>query len=391
KFQKRNKKKINKQIKKKKIIMNKTAFFIALFIILTSAIKLEQVNTQLKQIEKTKFGKNLLDMIQLSLTTSEHIDDLVFELKNLDNDLVKEQSDDDSENKRIGAECEEEVARLTQEISEAKQKSSELQSEINAKTPVQLQKQILLKENESQKVEYQKSIVDLDAFKEEVDKLWATVQDDHQKATYTIQRAKDVIVGEFQKGSAFLQRKDINFVQLSKHFSDSARHNNFQKKSWNKLFKVLSQITASAPVQADSGAIQKIVELCDELLSKLDESLLQERQNYNHQVAVYHDEREAAVQHLQETQLHIDNLTAEIHTLKSRIEQCENEKTSQDERAVEKEEELSKRNIYCFDQQEQYKLRSQQRDEQLKIVREVLDIINSQLRVLKKYVGDRTD
>jgi len=46
----------------------------------------------------------------------------------------------------------------------------------------------------------------------------------------------------------------------------------FKRKSWNAIFKVLAKITASAPIQADMGAVQKIIELCDSLLSKIAES-----------------------------------------------------------------------------------------------------------------------
>jgi hypothetical protein len=81
------------------------------------------------------------------------------------------------------------------------------------------------------------------------------------------------------------------FAQVSDHFKTHAKKTHFSRKSWNSIFKLLSQITASAPVQADASGVEKIVAICEELLNKIAESREIERRAYQHWVAEYDQNR----------------------------------------------------------------------------------------------------
>jgi len=115
-------------------------------------------------------------------------------------------------------------------------------------------------------------------------------------------------------------------VEMSEHFAAHSKKTTFKRKSWNAIFKVLANIAASAPVQADGGAIQTIIDLCDNLLDKIAESRDIERKEYEAYVAEYDADREAAVTSLNETVQQIADLTTEINTLTKRINAARAEK-----------------------------------------------------------------
>jgi uncharacterized membrane-anchored protein YhcB (DUF1043 family) len=56
------------------------------------------------------------------------------------------------------------------------------------------------------------------------------------------------------------------FAQLGDHFAKSADMKFTRTPSWSRLFKVLATIASSSAVQADGSAVNKILELADDLL-----------------------------------------------------------------------------------------------------------------------------
>lgn len=102
-----------------------------------------------------------------------------------------------------------------------------------------------------------------------------------------------------------------SMVQVSQHFAESAKNGQYKRKSWNSFFKVLSQITAAAPVQADAGAIKKINEIIDTLLLKINESLTLESSAFNSFKADYLAAREKLLNDISSTNQEIENLITE--------------------------------------------------------------------------------
>jgi hypothetical protein len=102
-----------------------------------------------------------------------------------------------------------------------------------------------------------------------------------------IECAKQIIVESLKNSGSFLQKKSTEvMMQVSTHFSKHSKAV-FKRKSWNQIFSLLAQITASAPIQADQSLVQKVIDLTDKLLAKISESREIERRDYQNWVIFF--------------------------------------------------------------------------------------------------------
>lgn len=225
----------------------------------------EEAYFTLQQIEKSKFGRTLLDTIQLQLEAGDAVEDLIHLLQDMEDKLQEEQGEDDKFIEVLQQECDAELEKLQNEIDEAKARIEALEAELAEKIPIRDEKVRLLAEKEEFKALIEARLVELEEHKKQREADWAKTQEEHDKAQYVIERAKEIIAGAMAGGS-FLQKKQLSpsvFAQVTEHFKQHAKKSYFQRKGFNSIFKVLATITASAPVQADKSGVERIIELCD--------------------------------------------------------------------------------------------------------------------------------
>lgn len=134
-----------------------------------------------------------------------------------------------------------------------------------------------------------KEVDSLDAEREEENAEFEVKVAEHNEATALITEAKRIIV-DGMNGPAFIQGGKVNTnarvnaqttAMVQKHLQVAIKKANkfVHRKSYAKLFKVLMTI-ASVAHQEEEGkgsAVAKIVDLCDELLLKISDSLDLER------------------------------------------------------------------------------------------------------------------
>lgn len=314
-------------------------------------------------------------------------------LQDIENNLEAEQDTDDAFIEKFQAECDEEITKLDQEIKDAIARSKELKAELEEKIPIRDEKVRLLKDKKEFEALLEAKIAELDQAKAHRDEEWAKEQEEHDSATYVIERAKEIIKQGLTAGS-FLQKSGAKaspeaFVQVSEHFKTSAKKVHFVRKSWNSIFKLLSQITSSAPVQASASGVEKIINICDELLNKIAESREVERRAYQHWVSEYETTRAGVVSKLDEIKGQIGNLETEIAALNKRITNATNEKAEQDTRAANKQKQHDEKLQQCDDENIQYSERRDQRDQDKEIVSQTIGLLQAKLRTFRKYVNDR--
>jgi len=350
-------------------------FCIALCIAGTFAVTAEDAAdiAKLEKIYASNFGKTILDTIHLQLASGDPMDDLIELLREIYNFVQNEQNEDDSYIKEIRGQCDNEIGRLRTEISAADDRVAELQAELDEKIPIRAEKTDLLHQKQELLAETGDRIIELDADKAEHDADWAAEQQEHDRATYVIERAKEVIENGFS--GSFLQKnfKPQTLVQVAEHLKTNSK--NFKRKSWNHVFKLLAQIAASAPVQADTGAVTKILALIDALLERIAESREIERREYEAWVEEYTAAREAQVNLYHETESQIENLQNEISALTKRINNATSERDEQKERSRQKNIELTGRIKFCDDEAEAYSDRRADRTDRLNTVSETIGLV----------------
>lgn len=341
----------------------------------------------LERIERSKFGKTILDTIQIQLQSGDKMDDLIELLKSIEAQLIAQQNADDAAYAVVRGECDAEESRLGSEIAAADNRVQELTDELNEKIPLRKEKIDLQAAKEDEADGYIERIQDLDEDKAERDNEWAEVAAEHDRATYVIESAKNFIDRGF--GGAFLEKSNNGvFVQLANHFTQSADLK-FNRKSWNHFFKILANIANAAPVQASRDSINKIIALCDALLESIADSREVERRAYEAWVAEYEETRASYIALLEETQEQISQLVAEISSLNKRISIAQDERDEQRDRSAQKNTELKERQQACDDEADAYNNRRDARGEDIGEVSECLGLVESKIRVLKQFVSQR--
>jgi chromosome segregation ATPase len=124
-------------------------------------------------------------------------------LKDIENQLVTEQKTDDLYIKDMRGKCESDETRLTQEISSTGQKIDELKAELDEKIPVREEKTGIYNDKVAEAEQIQDRIGELDDSKSERDSEWTAVAEEHDRATYVIENAKQMLERGF--GGAFLE------------------------------------------------------------------------------------------------------------------------------------------------------------------------------------------
>jgi len=96
--------------------------------------------------------------------------------------LESEQDVDDAYIEKLQTECDDEIAKLEQEIKDAIARSKELQAELDEKIPIRDEKVRLLADKEEFAQLITEKIQELDAKKNTRDQEWQTEQDEHDQA-----------------------------------------------------------------------------------------------------------------------------------------------------------------------------------------------------------------
>jgi len=333
----------------------------------------DQAMESLKRIESSRFGKTIIDTITIQLQAGDKMDDLIELLKSIESQLIEQQNADDSAFAAVRGEFDRDSERLNTEIAAADNRAQELNDELAEKIPLRKEKIELQADKEDEAEGYIERIGELDEEKTARDEEWAEVAAEHDRATYVIERAKEVIENGFS--GSFLQKnfKPASLVQVAEHFKNNSK--SFKRSSWNKIFKMLASISASAPIQADAGAVQQIIDLIDALLEKIAESREIQRREYEAWVSEYQDARDAQVSLLNQTVSQIENLENEISALTKRIDNATAERDEQRERSRQKGIELVERQKWCDDEAESYADRRQGRTEKLSVISDTIGLI----------------
>lgn len=204
-----------------------------------------------------------------------------------------------------------------------------------------------------------------------------------------IERAKQIIVESLKNSGSFLQKKSTEvMMQVSAHFTKHSKAV-FKRKSWNQIFSLLAQITASAPIQADQSLVQKVIDLTDKLLAKISESREIERRDYQHWLEEYTTTFNQLSEKEQALTAEIDQLESEIDTLTKRINAAKAEKHDTEVRRDQKQDEHDERLTYCDQENVNYAERRQQRDDEIEVVSDAVSLLQSHLRLFRQYVSDR--
>ena len=137
--------------------------------------------------------------------------------------------------------------------------------------------------------------------------------------------------------------------QAVKHLQVAAKKaaKNVHRKAYGKLYKVLATIASAAPQQADAGQVGRIVDLIDELLGKVQDSLDLERSAEDKRVAAYEKARRLLGVTIGITQTVLVNTQTDLASVEDQITLAETAHENTVQRIDNKSEERADRYSQC--------------------------------------------
>jgi hypothetical protein len=221
---------------------------------------------------------------------------------------------------------------------------------------------------------------------------------EHDEATAIITEVRRVFTEnlEVPEGEVvFLQGRKINpkaFVtmktssQAVKHLQTAAKKaaKNVHRKAYAKLYKVLATIATAAPQQADAGSVGRIVDLIDELLNKVQESLDLERSAEDKRIAAYNKAKRLLGVSIGITQTVLVNTQTDLHSVEDQILLAETALENTEQRIDNKSQERSDRWEQCEQAAQDYQTARGVRDADRNVISQTVGIVNNNLRTLRE-------
>lgn len=370
----------------------------------------EDFKANLDRIRSDPFGKSIIDSIELKMTAEGNAEFLLDFLYQIEGNFNSEQKDDDSKIKDIRLQCEKDEKRAKTDIAALGQRITELTDLLNEKGPVRDEKEGLLKDKRGQETQITERINELDEAKAERDEEWRTIASEHDKATYIIESARQLLEGGVPTAS-FLQKKapshhkkghhgnkkhhksesasavlpETRFSQLSQHINTNLADKEFSKKSWNHAFKTLAQITST--IQDSDDSSEKILNLFRILEEKVADSRELARKEHDAWVSEYDELKSREVKKLADVQFDIGLLQTEVSKLNKLIRENSNDLEDKNKSLRQKKTEAADKLNYCDTEANGYEKRRTTRRSNLNLTSDVIKIINADWRELKKALN----
>eukprot|EP00828_Plagiopyla_frontata_P020279 TRINITY_DN258_c0_g2_i4.p1 TRINITY_DN258_c0_g2~~TRINITY_DN258_c0_g2_i4.p1 ORF type:complete len:248 (+),score=37.09 TRINITY_DN258_c0_g2_i4:499-1242(+) len=232
---------------------------------------------------------------------------------------------------------------------------------------------------------YQKALSKLNELRMEEAKAFKQSMDEHDITTTAIEESKRYFV-QIRGEISFLQTRQNILAQVSSHFNNAR---NLAKSQGNKaLFKILGQITSKA--QFDNAEIvAKILELCDRVLENVNESRMAEQEEENEKIKMYQAKKKILDDNIFNTQKKIDTLESQKHAIEEHMAILQEVINDQTQRRDENTKLLESRKQECQEEVNDYGESRGKQLEQINIVEKIITLTETNLAVMKQYLGER--
>ncbi|CAD8109242.1 unnamed protein product [Paramecium primaurelia] len=378
----------------------KTIILALALIVLVSSTQADVIDT-IKKIDQSPFGRTLFDTIWLELQTGDPLDRLVSTLTDLEDRYVAEQKEDDAKNQEYQGACTVDISAFDKDLAESNRKKIELEARLEGQLyPQRSILEGLVAQKSAEVKGYQKDVSELDAQRAEEHEDFEEKVLEHQEATAIIAEARRLFADNIehesfvQKGKATKQphkfTKDVaNLIQ--KHFSTSAKKTaKFQhRKGYSKLFKAFATIASKVEQLADAGAVQKIIDLADELLAKISDSLSLLRFAEDKRVESYKKSRNFIVIALNVAGSALANAISDLASLNDIIAQVEASLDTTEQRIENVSADRHDRFTSCEEAVQDYQDARSARSSDRDVVSQTIGLVNKELRTLREQLAKR--
>ena len=299
--------------------------------------------------------------MQLKLENS--VDSIVASLEKMRQTLLDEDSNDLADNQAFQDECTSDLASLQADIDSANNLFDSDQRDISINTVSLESLQDQLDQAQLSKSAKESQLNDLEAQREQEKEAYESSVNDISTALTTLYNGKKVLKQLLSEpdNAVFLQNKKNPKKTLLVEFSNTMKENLVAGSGVRGLMNYFSQILQNNDIQADQDLVQKVLDLIDLLISKLNDDQTSEEDAENSRIEVYQRQRTNLQGEINDLSSQIADFSSQIKTLTDSIENLKQDTVSQEAIAQEKQDQLDIKRKSCKAEQDSFDERSKNR------------------------------
>jgi chromosome segregation ATPase len=348
----------------------KTAFALAFLAIICGAQA-----TSLSEIDKSVFGKNLLDTIFLEMKTGDNAQAIIDLLHQVADEITQEQADHDTRHNEFQTSAAEDIAHYEAEIARADEDIAVNTANLDRDRPALDAANAHLADLQDAKSRAEDTLAYLTEVIEQQREDFHTHQSELLAALDVFGQARDILRQSF--GQSFLQTSAGS--ALAAHLSKAKVNGKFEP-----FVRILAQAAASGKLT--DGGVDQILSLLDRLTRNTEDTLASERQiqaereaAYAHVSAELTDTITELANEISEVNSEIDTLTANIAEWEARLEDANARHETYTNRWNDRTAERDAENA-------EYADATARRAADLDIVHEVTELISSRVADFTQYI-----
>jgi Skp family chaperone for outer membrane proteins len=351
----------------------KTAFALAFLAVICGAYA-----TSLSEIDRSAFGKNLLDTVYLEMKTGDNAQTVLELLAQVATEIENEQHDHDTRHADFQVSCSADLEYYAHEIQTATEDIATAEGRLARDRPALESAQGHLQDlseakrrsEDALRVITELIVAQREEFHGHESELLAALQ--------IFAAARDILRTSFNVEGAFLQTSVGS--ALAAHLSKAKITGKYEP-----FVRILAQAASSGKLTAQG--VQDVLTIIDRLAANTDETLTSEREvmaQREHSFATYSTELEGIINNLANE---IAQVTSLISTLSADIAEWERNLEDAQFRLQSNQEHWNTRKAECDNENETYATETQKRTEDLDIVHQVEALISTRVADFTQYIN----
>jgi len=335
----------------------------------------------LAQISSKPMGNALLGIVVLQMKTGSPIEEIVELLGSIQDDLYDQQDVADQERAEHQQTCETNINLYENTIDETKNNIAYLEQLITDTESELESTKVQISETEGEIESLEEEYANAKAQREAEHEQWEEYDAEYEDSIDAVVEAIDLISTLKTGDAALIQTK---LTQLQGRLSKAV-------KGSRALYAPMVASLAEIASKADQGTVHKILSLLAELKSELEISRSEDTDTEEQSQADY-DEYEATITStIAEKKAHLAYLKEKKDNLESTLAQAESDLDNAKQKLATYEDLLEKQVAQCDEWEETYQRETEERNDELDVLSQVVDIVEQRIVSTDDYLKERVD
>lgn len=326
-------------------------------------------------------GNALLGIVQLQLKTGAPIEEIVELLGSIQDDLKDQQDTADAERAEHQQTCETNINLYTNTIDDTENKIDNLETLISESEAELESTESQIETTESEIDSLETELANAQAQREAEHEEWATYDAEYSDSVDAVQEAIDLIATLKTGDATLIQTK---LVALQTRLTKAV-------KGSRALYAPLVASLAEVATKADQNTVHKILGLLAELKSELEISQSEDTEVEDKRQADFDVYSAEISDTISSKKAHLSNLKEKKANLESTITQAESDLSNAQDKLATYQDLLEQQVAQCDEWEETYQRETSERDEELEVLAQVVDVVQQRIVTTEDYLKERVN